>query len=369
VQSLAGARGVRTGVIGFMRRLIAQISLVIGPIALLVFFELQFLPYHDEAISWWHRIAALADIALLWILWPPIARGDWEGLAWRDWRRAKIIALAFASLVPVLLVTVIATFPGEWLEETLPSLRFIPWKEERLESWRLASLHELLVAGEVDLAARKPKSLWSNRIVLPGFDVIDHTKFDTEAKIAALPETASFRTRHLEGAVLIEARLRKADFTGAQLKRAELTKSDLRGANFGCTGFIVLGSESSFSGTGFIIREQQRCTQLRGASLAGAQLQGASLYGAQLQGASLDSANLRGAELPNTELQGACSTTPSCRALRSSIHGFRVRSSRARGSRARSSKARILRAHRLMAHTWTVHYLRTRGCRRRRSQT
>jgi uncharacterized protein YjbI with pentapeptide repeats len=305
VQSLAGSRGVRTGVIGFMLRLVAQISLVIGPIALLVFFELQFLSYHDEAISWWHRIGVLADIALLWILWPPIARGEWEGLASRDLRRPKIIALAFVSLGPVLLVTVIATFPGEWLEENLPSLRFIPWKEERFEPWRLASLHELLVAGEVDLVARKPKSLWSNRIVLPGFDVIDHAKFDTEAKIAALPEIASFRTRHLEGAVLIAASLRKADFTGAQLQGADLTKSDLRGANFSCTGLTVLGSESSYAGSGFVFTGPLGCTRLQGASLGGAHLQGASLSGAQLQGAYLDSANLMGAELANTMLQGA----------------------------------------------------------------
>ena len=36
VQFLAGSREVRTGVMGFLLRLIAQISLVIGPIALLV---------------------------------------------------------------------------------------------------------------------------------------------------------------------------------------------------------------------------------------------------------------------------------------------------------------------------------------------
>ena len=39
VQFLAGPRGVRFGVMGFLLRQIAQISLVIGPIALLVFFE------------------------------------------------------------------------------------------------------------------------------------------------------------------------------------------------------------------------------------------------------------------------------------------------------------------------------------------
>jgi hypothetical protein len=229
VQFLAGSREVRTGVMGFLLRLITQISLMIGPIALLVFFQLQFLPYHNEAITWWHRIAVLADIALLWTLWPSIARGERSGLSWRDLRRGNIVALAFASLAPVLLVTAIATFPGEWLEDNLPSLQFIPLKRE---SWRLASLHELLVAGEVDVDARKPRSLWSNRLVLPGFDVIDHTKFDNEAKIEALPETVSLRARHLELAVLIGATLRKADFTAAQLHGAQLLGSDLRKAQF-----------------------------------------------------------------------------------------------------------------------------------------
>ena len=56
VQFLAGPREVRTGIVGFMLRLIAQISLVAGPLALLICFQLQFLPYHDEPIVWWHRI-------------------------------------------------------------------------------------------------------------------------------------------------------------------------------------------------------------------------------------------------------------------------------------------------------------------------
>ena len=47
VQFLAGPRDIRSGLLGIMLRLIAWISLIIGPIALLVFFQLQFLPYHD----------------------------------------------------------------------------------------------------------------------------------------------------------------------------------------------------------------------------------------------------------------------------------------------------------------------------------
>src|SRR5690242_137353 len=57
VQFLAGPRDVRSGIMGFMLRLIALVSLIIAPIALLVFFQLQFLPYHHELISFWQRFA------------------------------------------------------------------------------------------------------------------------------------------------------------------------------------------------------------------------------------------------------------------------------------------------------------------------
>ena len=100
-----------------------------------------------------------------------------------------------SSIISVPLVFAIATFPGEWLDGELRSLPPI------------APLRKMLVAGEIDEHARKPKSLWSDRLVLPGLDVIDHTKLDTEAKVVALPVTASLRARHLEGAVLIRRRI------------------------------------------------------------------------------------------------------------------------------------------------------------------
>jgi hypothetical protein len=113
VRFLAGPREVRRGIMGFILRLIAQVSLVAGPIALLVFFQLQFLPYHQEAVTWWRRIAIVADLALLWMFWPSVARGETIELAWRGMGRGKVVAMALASFVPILLVFMIATFPGE----------------------------------------------------------------------------------------------------------------------------------------------------------------------------------------------------------------------------------------------------------------
>src|SRR5271170_5387678 len=183
VQFLAGPREVRTGIIGRLLKSVAWISLIAGPIALLVLFQLQFLPYHNQWITNWQRVAVVIDLALLWLLWPPIARGKTALLGWSDFRTVRVRAWLLVSLLPILLVFTIATFPGERLEENLPSFRFVPtewppWNSDR------ASLHELLVAGAVDYVAQRPKSLWSNRLVLPNFEVGDRVKFDPEGKIA-----------------------------------------------------------------------------------------------------------------------------------------------------------------------------------------
>src|SRR5262249_24517867 len=155
-----------------------------------------------------------------------------------------------------------ATFPGGWLHAKLPSIRFIPTKwpstkaeQERartqkaegehepslialVQSMGWTSLHELLGAGGVDHLARKPTSPASNRMVVPGIDVIDRAKFDTEDKIKAAREAFSLRGRRLEGAVFIDARLRKVDFTGAQLQGAVLRFADLEEATLTCGGEV-----------------------------------------------------------------------------------------------------------------------------------
>jgi uncharacterized protein YjbI with pentapeptide repeats len=325
VQLLAGPSDVRTGVMGRMLRLVAQISLAVGPVALLVLFQLQFLPFHRWEITWWHRIAVVLDIALLWTLWPSIARGATSWIAWRDLRQRWVAGIAVASFAPVLLVFTLATYPGEWLD-AMPSVPFVPtkWPQSKPEvtlskgsaaapcapgtgdtentveptdaeikgefqrlvalvkSMGWSSLYTLVIAGDVNPTTRHPTSLWpnSNRLVLPGFDVMDQAKFDTEQKIENVSHTASLRGRYLEGAVLCGANLRKVDFTGARLRGALLNDARLQGA--------LLDDAN-----------------LQDAKLNKASLQGASLARAELQRAELNSASLQGAWLNNAELQGA----------------------------------------------------------------
>ena len=81
---------------------------------------------------------------------------------------------------------------------------------------------------------KKPKSLWYNRIILPGINVIDHTKFDSDDELLALPESISLRGRDLRGAVFIQSKLRKADFTAAKLQGAKFDEANIRDAKFEC---------------------------------------------------------------------------------------------------------------------------------------
>ena len=291
VQLLAGPPEIQGGVMGLMLWLVANVSLVVAPLSLLVLFQLKFLPYHS-AVTWWQRAAVVADLALLWMLWPPVVRARSSPIGYRLSRWVEVGAPVLASLALVLLVTTIATYPGEWLDRSLPSVPVVPWKDGDGFSWRFATLHELLVAGPLDVGARTLRSPWSNRLVLPGLDVIDHTKYDTESKIASPPETISLRGRNLEGAVLTGATLRRADFTTAILSNASFDAADLRDAKFECAP----GTKGDLD---------EECTQLIGASFVGARLQGASFIKAQLRNAQFVGAQLQGASLNNAQLQGA----------------------------------------------------------------
>jgi uncharacterized protein YjbI with pentapeptide repeats len=313
VQFLAGPPEVRTPTIRLLLWLITRISFVFGPITLLILFQLQFLPYHSEWITWWHRIVVVIDLVILWVLWPPIARIDAAPLRLSDFKRGNVRAWLLVTCLPILLVFTIATFPGELLEEKLPAVGLVPttWQAWTLPSVQAiqapgsgwATLHELLVAGEVNYVTGRPQSLWSNVLVLPNLDVGDRV--------------LSMRGRSLEGVVLVFAHLRKADFSGASLTGAHFTGADLREAKFepnwihgGSPGFLPIGYTKDLAcnkdiGCAQLQGADFSLAQLQGASLARAELQDAIFMGARLQGASLDQAQLQGAGFPGAQLQGA----------------------------------------------------------------
>lgn len=306
VQFLAGPLEVRRGVMGFLLRSIAQITLVAAPIALLVLFQLQFLPYHHEGTTWWHRIAVVADLVVLWTLWPSVARGEMTWIALRDFRRVKVIVLTLVSLIPVFLVITIATFPGESLNQNaLSSARWIPQIDRRgaASNWTVTSLNKLLFFGEVNQITGKRNSLWSSTLVLPGERFVDDEKLDKQER------TVLLRGRDLRGAVLMNADLRKADFTGANLSEARLDGGKFDNAVFGCAETGKLPYEFRADDMPpFPVKHgwpEDGCTWLQGASFENSELRSASFFAARLQAASFTGAQLQGADFYEAELQGA----------------------------------------------------------------
>jgi uncharacterized protein YjbI with pentapeptide repeats len=185
----------------------------------------------------------------------------------------SILALWFSIMV--------ATIPGEWQETALASLNPPVWHADVVDTdgnkKTKPTARDLLFAGVVDTTTRRRKSLFSNTLVLPGFNLYEALKIDDPKKLAWKEHLIDLRGRQLEQAVMYDADLTKADLTEAQLQRASLNRAQLQGASL-------------------------NLAQLQGALLEWAQLQGASLDSAQLQGASLKWAQLRGASLDSAQL-------------------------------------------------------------------
>jgi uncharacterized protein YjbI with pentapeptide repeats len=314
VQFLAGPVDLRAGVNGLLLQAIAWISLVIGPMLLLVLFILQFLPYHSESALWWQRMLVVADLVLLWQLWPEVVqieKIDNKRQGASKWMmECPVLIARLASAVLLLFVFTVATFPTEWLHSSIPYARIIPievpphYDISRSEGLHLEpsrtkwfSVQELLMGSDVvDDVVLKPSGLFSKRLVMPRIDTINGDSPNSPV----LQKTISLRDRRLEGAILTSANLTKADLTGAHLQGADLNGADLRG---------VLLANAQLQGATLIRANMQGAdlwrAQLVGAWLSEARMQGAILWGAQLQGAQLNRTQVQGATLDRAQLQGA----------------------------------------------------------------
>jgi uncharacterized protein YjbI with pentapeptide repeats len=261
VQFLAGPRNIREGGLGLILKAIAWSSLVVGPVLLLLLIQVQFLPRHLWLVTWVQRLAVFADVILLWLLWPAVIDGR-SKIAWPQVRRHKVFTVL--SLVPIWLAFITATFPGEWIDKWNGPL----------------SIHNVLFHGKVDQTTLRRESYFSDTLVIAYFDALAADNIADPKKLDAVKQTLNLRGLNLEGAVFLNADLRKVDLTDAQLQGASLAGAQLQGA--------ILDS-----------------AQLQGATLDWAKLQGANLNKAKLQSANLDNATLQGATLSRTELQGA----------------------------------------------------------------
>jgi len=62
--------------------LMVNSTLIVFPIALLLWAQVRFLPYHSTLITWIHRTAVLGDFLLLLLLWPKTRSPNGQWLNW-----------------------------------------------------------------------------------------------------------------------------------------------------------------------------------------------------------------------------------------------------------------------------------------------
>ena len=338
VQFLAGPKDIRATALGELLKFIAWVTLVFGPLALLLELQIQFLPYHDWWATWSHRGALVVDIALIWWLWKEIA-GDvhesrvaalhgilrelafairyslYHSLRWLAQRTRKEDAGEFRALrlwrpnappgaelgwrwrrsgisTVFGFVFSIAVIWFSWSVAIIPG--------ERLAVIGSGYLYDRLFNGSVDPNSRRRDSVWSNTLILPRFNIYDVLKVDDPKKVAWRKFLLSVRGRDLTGAVFDEAFMERTDARNASLQGASFFFSNLPGSELSDAHL-----EGANLSTANLDGAQLIRAKLSGAELAGATLRGANMTSASLPGANLFDANLAGANLRSADLRGA----------------------------------------------------------------
>jgi uncharacterized protein YjbI with pentapeptide repeats len=306
VQILTAPRDLRHGAMGLMLRVVASTTVVLGPLLLLLLFQLQFLPYHHQGVTWIQRICVLADLALLWGLWSAVVAGDGE-VRWPRFLRAAWAVLGSAAAI--VFSVMVATFPGEIAYTWSPFVRWTP-------------IYDLVFNGSVNELTGARNSLFSSTLVLPNLKLV---KDEDVEKLETSEETAGPRSdgveprslldvrgRNLIGAVFANTDLRRTNFAGAQLQGADFTGANLAGSVFSCGNIGKTGLRAGctdLTRARFVSADIHRANFLRAdlklASFAFASAQGAVFEQAELQGVDFGSALLQGASFSKADLTGA----------------------------------------------------------------
>jgi hypothetical protein len=269
-QILAGPKPNR--ITNFLMRLIVYVTFTILPVITLLYFQIKFLPYHEVGITYWHRIAVILGILMLFLVTPIIQHSLWA----RGWE-------AFLGALVILLIIgfswLIATVPNEWMDRRLgfvPPTSVRDGEEAKLLNPLVRFVYERIPGDHKGWL----RGLLSYRVL-----VVEDSDLAPGEGVSVV-----LRERNLQFALL----------SRSDLHRGDLTWADLRGAQMWRTR-VDKGKLNDTKLQGAFLRE----AQLQGANLSSAKLQGADLSYAQLQGADLSYAKLQGADLSYAQLQGA----------------------------------------------------------------
>ncbi|HXJ02339.1 MAG TPA: pentapeptide repeat-containing protein [Micropepsaceae bacterium] len=342
-------------------RLVTDATIFIMPVLLLLFVQLQFLPYHDWKISWLHRVFVVLDLGLiayiqLWL--GKKSTPDEAAIPHRSVNpRAILWGVLFAG--PVLGSIFLLAFPGEAQDVFWKSVSPRPYAPlaggdvaEKFgirrslyladrSLWAVEPSEELLRALTQDSTIialhgvddagpellRTVQRIRNAALSLRGRN-LSYANFESSTLIAAdfSPDLNNEQVRAFQDTRFAATRAgnliepdNRTDISGASFSGADLRGVRLPYAQAENAAFFRANLQSAvlaygqFANTNFAEARLQE-TDLYGARLQSVVLQSASLQGAILGRAQLGGANLRDTQLRNADLRGAAVTAEQLRA-------------------------------------------------------
>ncbi|PHS05723.1 MAG: hypothetical protein COA78_15035 [Blastopirellula sp.] len=275
----------RSRVLGLFLHIMTWTTLYGLPVLLLLSFQIRFLPYHDEWVTFGHAVTLSIEILCIFLIGLFIARPSASFFrSFADNIKTKPLLSFFVALfcpIAIYLSVFVLTVPdshmdnyrqqqpaglswifnpADWLTKTIFVANHPPKAGNSGPSWKL---DRNLVVIDVDVVPDKDDA----------YEEISHR----------------IRNRDLRYALLDRSDLHRVDFSN----------SDLTGVSAVGTRF-----EKSKFGLSTLIRADLQDAVMKGATFYFAQMQGANLKGAQMQGAVLQRAEMEGAVFKFARMQG-----------------------------------------------------------------
>jgi uncharacterized protein YjbI with pentapeptide repeats len=281
VQAMAGPE--RSRIVSIFLHGMSWLTLVLLPLAMLLYIQIVFLPYHDINLTWMHRIAVLADIALLLFIGVFLTRPEISlfGAFWRTSLHHPLgLLLTAALLVTVACFSLfVITIPGETVDRLAVTSATERSAIERGGRYVFGYAMPAVSTGDNDAVL----GLFHRNIQVVDQDLV------VDKNVTPGEPTLNLRNRDLRFARLDRTDLHQADMTGANLDGASLVGADLRGVLMQCGSLddLLLTDD----------RRVARCTSARAANFYKARMDEAKMAGVDLRGARMEEAQLGGADL------------------------------------------------------------------------
>ncbi|HAH09628.1 MAG TPA: hypothetical protein DCL54_14695 [Alphaproteobacteria bacterium] len=328
---ISGPRREREGALAALYTLLALTTVALLPVMVLFLFQLMYLPYQSDGITWWHRFAIWIDLVLVWTLWWSY-RSHWGEKLRPSTRPAISFVLVLAVTLGGLFFPLAASFPCDGVvfqrfEEDNEDLGVKQgdyvrdWQGNRVlagfdlstcsapDKWLLPLIPSDIMLRSLNRLTDGARSweetersygpytvlfgIFPNRVILRKQVLVDpNTKKELEAardteaqreeaEYDAALERGDRNRKHRDSAVERYTR----NFAGRRLRAADFSESDLTLVDFE--------------------QAEMQATRMTGAWLSGASFEKALMPNASLLSAHLEHAFFRRAQLPNAVFDDA----------------------------------------------------------------